>query len=99
MSSTTPDDPSNPGLRIRIHGRVQGVGFRWWTRNQARRLGITGLVRNLPDGRVEVLARGALGPLERFVDALRAGPPGSEVTHVEREAAADVSVRSFEIVH
>ncbi|WP_405222478.1 acylphosphatase [Lentisalinibacter sediminis] len=74
-------------LRFFVSGQVQGVWFRASTREQARRHGITGHARNLPDGRVEVLACGdpeALGRLETW---LWQGPDAARVTDVAREAA------------
>ena len=68
---------------VRVHGRVQGVGFRWWTRRQALRLGLVGDVRNLPTGGVEVHACGTPEALSELADALLAGPPTSSVTSVE----------------
>lgn len=53
-----------------VRGRVQGVGFRWWTRARALELGLAGYARNLPDGRVEVVAQGPREDVERFVDLL-----------------------------
>ena len=73
---------------FRVTGRVQGVGFRWWTRAQAIRLGLDGTVRNADDGSVEVEARGpepALAELERL---LNEGPPHARVRAVERFAAS-----------
>jgi acylphosphatase len=68
----------------RVSGRVQGVGFRWWTRRTARALGLTGLVRNLPDGSVEVQAGGSPEVLDRLEAALHEGPPAARVERVER---------------
>ncbi|MBE7520218.1 MAG: acylphosphatase [Thermoflexaceae bacterium] len=66
--------------RIIVSGRVQGVGFRWFVRDVADELGLAGWVRNLPDGRtVEVLAEGPAAQLERLMEAVRRGPPGSYV--------------------
>jgi acylphosphatase len=55
---TTPGDGRQARVTIWAEGRVQGVGFRWWVRSQARRLGLAGTAANLPDGRVEVVAEG-----------------------------------------
>lgn len=67
----------------RVTGRVQGVGFRWWTRSLAVRLGVSGTVRNLPDGSVEVHARGTDDQLRRLAAELADGPPGARVTSVD----------------
>lgn len=66
-----------------LHGRVQGVGFRWWTRRTAERLGVVGTVRNLSDGSVRVMARAQREALDRFADKLRNGPPMAKVESVE----------------
>ncbi len=71
-------------LSATVRGRVQGVGFRYFVQDEARRLSLTGYTRNLPDGRtVEVVAEGARGALEQLVTALRQGPPGSYVERVD----------------
>jgi acylphosphatase len=67
-----------------IIGRVQGVGFRWWVRTEAVGLGLSGWVRNEPDGSVAVEAGGSHHALERFERALQRGPPGAEVERVRR---------------
>jgi acylphosphatase len=72
--------------RIRISGRVQGVGFRAATLDEARRLEIHGWVRNLPDGRVEVLAQAESSALEQFCAWLQQGPPAARVSHLERSS-------------
>jgi acylphosphatase len=69
--------------RYVIAGRVQGVGFRYFTEAMAAREGILGWVRNTPDGRVEVSAEGDSEALERFERNLRHGPPGARVERVE----------------
>jgi acylphosphatase len=66
-------------LHILVKGKVQGVGFRYFVLNQANTLKITGWVRNLPDGSVESLGIGPKESLERFLQALKAGPIGSRV--------------------
>lgn len=53
-----------------VRGRVQGVGFRWWTRARALELGLTGHARNLPDGRVEVNAQGAEEAVRSLIELL-----------------------------
>ena len=67
---------------------MQGVGFRWWTRREAERLGVRGTVRNLPDGSVEIQAAAPPEALERFRAAVRAGPPGARVDEVRRVASS-----------
>jgi acylphosphatase len=70
-------------LHVRVSGRVQGVGFRWFVREEARRLGLSGWVMNLSSGDVEVAAGGADASLERLRRALQVGPAGSAVDRVE----------------
>lgn len=65
-----------------VHGRVQGVGFRWWTRSRALELGLTGHAANLPDGRVEVVAEGPREACAQLLDALRSGSAPGYVKHV-----------------
>lgn len=57
-------------LTVWLHGRVQGVGMRWWIRSRALELGLVGWARNTEDGRVEVVAEGPRGALERLLHAL-----------------------------
>ena len=75
--------------RYVVGGRVQGVGFRWFTERTAARLGLAGWVRNLPDGRVEAEAQGALESLTAFESALRQGPRGALVAHFEHTEVSD----------
>ncbi len=68
-----------------VHGRVQGVGFRWWTRARALELSLVGWARNLDDGRVEVVAEGPRGDCESLLTLLRGGAaPGRVELVVER---------------
>lgn len=75
--------------RFRIEGRVQGVGFRAATQARAATLGLRGTVRNLDDGRVEVLATGAADALDALAGWLAHGPALARVTHVERSEVLD----------
>jgi acylphosphatase len=70
-------------LHFRIHGQVQGVWFRGWTRDQARKLGLAGWVRNLPDGTVEGLAQGPEEAVNELAARLADGPPHARVERVE----------------
>ena len=72
--------------RFLVSGRVTGVGFRYFTQDIAGREGVTGLVRNLPDGRVEVIAEGDQESLPRLEVALRRGPSHARVEHVVIDA-------------
>ena len=72
-------------LRATVSGRVQGVFFRDSTRREAEALGLSGWVRNLPDGRVEAWFIGPRAACERALAFLRVGPPRAQVTGVEFE--------------
>lgn len=71
------------GLHLRVSGRVQGIGYRWFTQQVAKFLGVRGWVRNLPDGRVEVEVVGTEKQLAAFREELRVGPPGARVLTLE----------------
>lgn len=83
-----------------VSGRVQGVAFRWACRDQAVRRGLTGWVRNLSDGRVEVMAEGDSPQVAALRDWLKQGPPAARVARLseeysQREARHD----AFEILY
>jgi acylphosphatase len=80
------NDKMRVARRYVISGRVQGVGFRYFTQDIASREGLSGWVRNLPDGRVEVVAEGDERSLERLEAALWRGPSHARVDHVEVES-------------
>ncbi len=75
-----------PGLRVRVlvGGRVQGVGFRYATAREARRLGLAGWVRNTADGRVEIVAEGPAAALDSLCLWCHRGPPAARVASVAR---------------
>jgi len=74
-------------MHVRVKGMVQGVGFRWFVRERARRLGLSGWVRNLPDGSVEVAAAGDPQQLDLLRDELLRGPNGATVDDLEEVQA------------
>jgi acylphosphatase len=76
--------------RFLVSGRVQGVGFRYFAQDIARRHGLTGVVRNLPDGRVEAVAEGDEDSLTHLEAALWRGPSHARVEHVEVESVPPV---------
>lgn len=83
-----------------VRGEVQGVGFRWWTRARALELGLAGSARNLPDGRVEVVAQGAGDAVERLVALLQETPsttarPGTVTGVVTQWGTARPGVEGF----
>lgn len=87
-------------LRLRIRGRVQGVGYRVSMAREAHRLGVSGWVRNRADGSVEALLRGDGARVQALVDWARRGPPAARVNGLEMEAAdagpADAGFTGFE---
>lgn len=72
-------------LRLRIHGRVQGVWFRESMRQEAERLDATGWVRNAPDGSVEAMVQGSETAVDALVEWARRGPPQARVDRIEIE--------------
>jgi acylphosphatase len=74
-------------VRIVVRGRVQGVGFRYATVSEARRLGLTGWTRNAPDGSVEIVAEGSADAVRALVAWCRQGPPGARVSSVQQSDA------------
>ena len=85
-------------VRVRVAGRVQGVGYRFFAVRAAESCGVTGFVRNLEDGAVEVRADGSGEAVSRFLAALRSGPSASKVEDFEvLEGRAAGGFRGFEV--
>jgi acylphosphatase len=95
--SDTADDPGEVvRLSAWVHGNVQGVGFRWWTRSRALELGLTGFAANKPDGRVHVVVRGPRSDCRRLLDLLEGGgAPGRVDTVVADWSAAGEGFEGF----
>lgn len=83
--------------RYRVEGRVQGVGYRYFVQREADALSVTGFVRNMPDGSVEVVAEGAESALATLETRLREGPSFARVASVERAAIAPRGDQGFHI--
>jgi acylphosphatase len=88
---------TTPCVRCLVSGRVQGVYYRAATQRRAQELGLTGWVRNLPDGRVELLAMGAEHALRQLQDWLWQGPPHARVADVQCEQAEHPPLPRFEV--
>jgi acylphosphatase len=95
---------SNPAMsqeqihaHVFISGRVQGVGYRYSTLQQAQQLGVSGWVRNLPDGRVEAIFEGNQNIVEEMINWCRKGPSGSVVQAVKVEYEALENLQGFKI--
>ena len=84
-------------LQLVVEGWVQGVGYRWFVRESARRLGISGWVRNRDDGSVEMEAEGAANVLETFVGELRTGNPSARVDRLSSKTVAAQGDQDFDI--
>ena len=80
-----------------VRGRVQGVGFRWFAREEAESLGVSGWARNREDGSVEAEAEGTPGALDEFVRRLRDGNPAARVDEVVAVPAAPRGGKGFQI--
>lgn len=74
---------SRARAQLRVQGRVQGVGFRYFAYQRARNLGLTGWVRNEPDGSVSAVAEGERQDIESFADELKRGPSSASVSDVD----------------
>jgi acylphosphatase len=85
-------------LSCRISGRVQGVGYRAWTRDTARALGLSGWVRNEPDGSVTALVGGPEDAVRQMVTAMAAGPHGAWVASVSTETAEAPAAAGFAVL-
>jgi len=83
--------------RFLVSGQVQGVGFRFFTEEAARREGLTGFVRNLDDARVEVMAEGDAEAMARFERAIWLGPPLARVVNVAVEERVPTGTIGFHI--
>ena len=86
---------SRAAASLRIEGRVQGVGYRWWAVGQAQRLGLSGWARNRADGTVEILALGAETAIAALEAACAEGPPAAQVCGVVRRPAEDDGSQGF----
>lgn len=81
----TTEDGTQVRLTAWVHGSVQGVGFRWWTRARALELGLVGSAANKRDGRVEVVAEGPRAACEALLTLLRGGAAPGHVIHVAEQ--------------
>lgn len=89
---------NNAAFHAKVYGRVQGVGFRYNTRREARRYGLSGWVRNEPDGTVEVRFEGDPESVHSFSEWLKKGPPGARVEKVEfKKVPYTGTFRSFSV--
>ena len=82
---------------VTVTGRVQGVSFRWYTTREAVRLGVTGWVRNEPDGSVAAHFEGEPAAVEAMVEWCQDGPRPAQVQRVVRRDGAVTGARSFEV--
>jgi acylphosphatase len=84
---------------VSVTGRVQGVFFRAWAREQADELGVTGWVRNCPDGRVDAHVEGEESAVEQMIKRLRRGPPAARVKDVRLWDVEPCEFDGFEVRH
>jgi acylphosphatase len=87
------------GRKVRILGRVQGVFFRQWALNQARTLGVSGWVRNCPDGTVEARVIGDEAAVAKMIAAMHQGPSQAQVEDVHVEPVEPEEIGGFSVRH
>jgi acylphosphatase len=85
------------GRHLLVSGIVQGVGYRAFAERAARDLALTGWVRNLDDGRVEIYVEGDAPVLDRFVERCRRGPRSAEVSGIESKSCASREALAFTV--
>jgi acylphosphatase len=83
MEAVMADD--HTAVLTRITGKVQGVNFRAWTRQEAQKLGLTGWVRNETDGSVTALIAGSETAVSKMLEAFWRGPPAASISNVSRQ--------------
>ena len=81
---------------LRIHGVVQGIGYRAWMAQAASRMGVAGWVRNRGDGTVEALIEGETDAVEELARLCRRGPPGASVTLIHEDLVEPEDMETFE---
>jgi acylphosphatase len=84
--------------RVIVHGRVQAVGFRYYARAEAQRLGISGWIRNRSDGSVEAEVEGDGASVDAMLSWLDEGPPGADVTTMSTADLEPTGERGFRVV-
>jgi len=85
-------------MKVLVSGRVQGVFYRAFTRQNAEQLGLSGWVKNLEDGRVEAEIEGSRQAIERMLTKMGRGPPGARVDDIETEEIKERGEKGFEIL-
>jgi acylphosphatase len=90
---------SHVARHVTVTGQVQGVFFRAWTAEQATNLGVSGWVRNAPDGSVEAHVQGEQWPVQQLIDLLRRGPPSAQVAQLMAEESELGAFDGFQIRH
>ena len=86
-------------IKVNVTGRVQGVGFRWFSREQAQDLEVNGTVKNLVNGEVEIVAQGKETEVWKFINILREGPAFANVLDLKiQELEIDTEYNSFDVL-
>lgn len=88
---------NNKAIILQVFGRVQGVGFRYYTQKKADEFGITGFIRNRPDGSVYIEAEGTENALDTFTYWCEEGPAWARVSRVEKQEIPQQGYQQFEI--
>lgn len=89
--------PMQKAIQVIIHGRVQGVGFRYFTCRKAEEMDLVGHVKNLEDGTVFIEACGNTNQIEHFIKWCKIGSPSSEVSQVDIEEIPNFEADQFQI--